>query len=251
MSVATTILLNEMRRIWMQPLVWIVLGLTFLIIALLFLVLLNNFYLDIQVKFSGNANAPGVTDSVFYPMLFWSSIIGALMMPIFTLRIITEEKIRRQDTLLTCAPIKCTTIITTKLLAIVSVAVGFALLCLIFPLTLSTMVALDWGKIAAGIIGMLLFQTSYAAICVWVATLTQNIMFTLLSCLGAFLLSFILFYSATSEQSASNLFLHISSFTHLLSPLSGLITSTDVFYFLIVTLLFSTLSIIHLRFKKD
>jgi len=173
------------------------------------------------------------------------------MMPIFTLRIITEEKIRRQDTLLTCAPIKCTTIITTKLLAIVSVAVGFALLCLIFPLTLSTMVALDWGKIAAGIIGMLLFQTSYAAICVWVATLTQNIMFTLLSCLGAFLLSFILFYSATSEQSASNLFLHISSFTHLLSPLSGLITSTDVFYFLIVTLLFSTLSIIHLRFKKD
>ena len=105
------------------------------------------------------------------------------MMPIFTLRIITEEKIRRQDILLTSSPIKCTTIIATKLLAIVSVAVAFALLNLIFPLTMSAMVTLDWGKIAAGIVGMLLFQTSYAAVCVWIATLTQNIMFTLLSCL--------------------------------------------------------------------
>jgi ABC-2 type transport system permease protein len=251
MRIAATILFNEMRRIWMQPLVWIVLGLTFIVIALLFLVLLNNFYLDIQVKFAGNDNAPGVTDSVFHPMLFWSSIIGALMMPIFTLRIVTEEKIRRQDILLTSAPIKCTTIITTKLLAIISVAAAFALLNLIFPLTMSTIVNLDWGKIAAGIIGMLLFQASYAAICVWIATLTQNIMFTLLSCLGMFLLSFILFYSATSKESASNLFLYISSFSHLLSPLSGLITSTDIFYFIIVILLFSTLSIIHLRFKKD
>ncbi len=249
--VAINILLNELRRIWMQPLVWVVLGLTFFVIALLFLVLLNNFHLDIQVKFSGNDNAPGVTDSVFYPMLFWSSIVGALMMPIFTLRVVTEEKIRRQDTLLSCAPITCTTIIATKLLAIASVAIGFALLNLIFPLTMSDIVNLDWGKIAAGIVGMLLFQVSYAAICVWIATLTQNIMFTLLSCLGVFLLSFILFYSATSEQSASNLFLHASSFSHLLSPLSGLITSVDMFYFTIVTALFSALSIIHLRFKRD
>jgi len=249
--VATHILFNEMRRIWMQPLVWIVLGLTFVVIALLFLVLLNNFYLDVQVKFAGNDNAPGVTDPVFYPMLFWNAIIGALMMPIFTLRIVTEEKIRRQDTLLTSARIKCTTIIMTKLLAIISVAMGFALLNLIFPLTLSASVNLDWGKIAAGIIGMLLFQTSYAAICIWIATLTQNIMFTLLSCLGVFLLSFILFYSATSEQNSSSLFLYISGFSHLLSPLSGLITSSDIFYFIIVTLLFSALSIIHLRFRRD
>ncbi len=198
--VAINILLNELRRIWMQPLVWVVLGLTFIVIALLFLVLLNNFHLDIQVKFSSNDNAPGVTDSVFYPMLFWSAIIGALMMPIFTLRVVTEEKIRQQHTLLSSAPIKCTTIILTKLLAITSVAVGFALLTLIFPLTMSGMVNLDWGKIAAGIVGMLLFQISYASICVWIATLTQNIMFTLLSCLGMFLLSFILFSDIRTKR---------------------------------------------------
>ena len=66
-----SILINELRRIWLQPLVWVVLGLTFLVIALLFLVFLNNFYAEIQVEFAGLENAPGVTDSVIYPMLFW------------------------------------------------------------------------------------------------------------------------------------------------------------------------------------
>lgn len=249
--VTITIILNELRRIWIQPLVWIVLGLTFIVIALLFLVLLNNFYLEVQVKLAGTENAPGVTDSVIYPMLFWSSIIGALMMPIITLRSVTEEKIRKQDILLTSSAIACSSIIISKLLAITSVAIVFAALNIIFPLILSNMVSLDWGKIFAGLLGMVLFQISFASICLWIATLTQNIMFILLSSLGVLLLSFIMFFSATSEGSTSELFLYVSSFSHLLAPLSGLITSTDIIYFLLVSIIFTSLSIIYLRYKRD
>ncbi len=249
--ITASILANEIRRIWIQPLVWVVLGVTFIIIALLFLVLLNNFYLDVQVNLAGTENAPGVTDAVIYPMLFWSTIIGALMMPVITLRTITEEKIRQQNILLTSAAISCSSVVVGKLLAIISVALAFALLNLIFPATLSNMVNLDWGKIFAGMVGMLLFQISFASICVWIATLTQNIMFILLSSFGVLLLSFILFFSATSEGSTSELFLYISSFSHVLTALSGLITSQDVIYYALVTLLFTSLSIIYLRYKRD
>ena len=249
--ITSTITFNELRRVWIQPLVWIVLGLTFIVISLLFLVLLNNFYLDVQVKFAGTENAPGVTDSVIYPMLFWSSIIGAMMMPIITLRSVTEEKIRKQNILLTSSAIACSSIVISKLLAITSVAIIWALLNLVFPITLSSMVSLDWGKIFAGILGMVLFQISFASICLWIATLTQNIMFILLSSLGVLLLSFIMFFSATSEGSTSELFLYISSFSHLLTALSGLITSTDIIYFLLVIVIFTGLSIIYLRYKRD
>ena len=245
------ITLNEIRRIWLQPLVWIVLGMTFVIIALLFLVLLNNFYSEIQVKYSGIENAPGVTDSVLYPMLFWSSIIGALMMPIFTLRLITEEKIRQQHILLASAPISCRIIVSSKLFALISVIIAFALLNMIFPAMIASNVNLDWGKIYAGIVGMMLFHISFASACLWIATLTKNLMFTLLSCLGIFLLSFVLFFSASSESSGSHLFLYLSSFTHLLPPLSGLITSQDSLYFILMTLLFTSLAIIRLRYKRD
>ena len=249
--IALTITLNEIRRIWLQPLVWVVLGITFVVIALLFLVLLNNFYSETQVKFAGLPYAPGVTDAVLYPMLFWSTIIGALMVPIFTLRLVTEEKIRQQHILLSSAPISCRLIVFSKLCALLSVVVAFALLNLIFPATIANYVNLDWGKIISGIVGMIFFQLSFAAACLWIATLTKNLMFTLLSCLGLFVLSFVLFFSGSSESSSSELFLYLSNFSHVLAPLSGLISSQDIFYFALVTILFSALAVISLRFKRE
>ena len=245
------IAINDMRRIWLQPLVWIILGITFIVIALLFLVFLSNFINEIQVKFAGLANAPGVTDSVFYPTLFWSSIIGALMMPIFTLRIITEEKIRKQQVLLSSAPIAKYVIILGKTLALVSVILVFALLNLVFPATVALTSDLDWQKILAGVIGMIFFQFSYTCVYVWVATLTQNLMFTLLGSFGFFLLSFVLFFSATSEGSTSELFLYLSGFSHMIAPLSGLITSQDILFYLIAGIAFLCLATIKLRYSEN
>lgn len=245
------ICLNEIRRIWLQPLVWVVLGITFVVIALLFLVLLNNFYSETQVKYAGLPYAPGVTDAVIYPMLFWSTLIGALMIPIFTLRLITEEKIRQQHILLSSAPVSCRIIIFSKLCALLSVILSFSLLTLAFPATIENFVDLDWGKIFSGIIGMIFFQVSFAAACVWIATLSKSLIFTLLSCLGFFIFSFVLFFSGASESSSSSLFLYLSNFSHVLAPLSGLISSQDIFYFILITLLFSALAVIQLRFKRD
>ena len=241
--------LNEMRRIWMQPLVWIVLGITFVVLALLFLVLLNNFYAEVQVKFAGVANAPGVTDSVFSPMFFWSAIIGSLMMPLFTMRIITEEKIRHQFTLLSSAPISCRLITSSKMLALISIIGMFAILNLVFPATILSFVTLDWGKIMASIFGVILFQTSFTAISLWLAVCTKNLIFSVLSSFTVLFLLFVLFISGASTED-SGLFSYLSSFSHLLPSLSGLITGQDIIYFVVVTVLFLSLTVIRLRFKR-
>ena len=246
----TAMTLNEMRRIWMQPLVWIVLGFTFIILALLFLVLLNNFYAEVQVKFAGLPNAPGVTDSVFSPMFFWSAIIGALMMPLFTMRIITEEKVRHQFTLLSSAPVSCRLITSSKMLALISVIAVFAILNLLFPLTILAFVDLDWGKISAAVFGVILFQTSFTAISLWLAACTQNLIFSVLSSFTVLFLLFVLFISGASTED-SNLFSYLSSFSHLLPSLSGLVTSQDIIYFVVVTVLFLGLTVIRLRFKRE
>ena len=242
---------NDMRRIWLQPLVWIILGLTFIVIALLFLVFLSNFINDIQVKYAGLEQAPGVTDSVFYPTLFWSSIIGALMMPIFTLRIITEEKLRKQHVLLSSSPIAKYKIIAGKTLALLSVIIAFALLNLSFPAVIALTANLDWGKILAGVVGMIFFQLSYTCVYIWVASLTQNLMFTLLASFGFFLMSFVLFFSATSKDSSSELFLYLSGFSHMLAPLSGLITSQDLLFYTIGGIAFLCLATLKLRYTQE
>ena len=248
--VFTAMTISEIRRIWMQPLVWIALGITFLILALLFLALLNNFYAEIQVKYAGLPSAPGLTDSVFSPMFFWGAIIGALMMPLFTMRIITEEKVRHQFTLLSSAPIPCHLITASKMLALMSIIFVLAALCLMFPLTIMQFAELDWGKILAALCGVVMFQIAFTAICLWLASCTQNLIFSVLSSFTVLFLLFVLFISGASSEEGS-LFTYLSSFSHLLPPLSGLIASQDIIYFVVITILFLALTIIRLRFKRE
>ena len=245
-----TITANEIRRIWLQPLVWVMLGVTFIIMALLFLVLLNNFYAEVQVKFAGLANAPGVTDSVISPMFFWAAIIGALMMPLFAMRVLTEERIRQQFVLLSSAAVSYRVITVSKMLALLSVIFAFTLLCAIFPLSIIQFVALDWGKIIAALIGMVLFQCSFAAVCLWLASTTSNLVFSVLSSLGALFLLFVLYISGASAEDSS-LFTYLSNFSHFIPTLSGLVASQDIFYFIITSALFVGLTVIRLRFKRD
>lgn len=239
-----------MRRIWLQPLVWVILGAVFVALALLFLVLLNNFYIEIQVKYAGIASAPGVTDSTITPMLFWSAFIGSAMLPIFCARITTEERLLGQHVLLSSAPVSAIAVCTGKLLALCSLVAMLALLNYIFPASIANYVDLDWGKINAGILGAALFQISFAALCLWLASYSQSIIFTVLTSYGALLFLFILYYSGSSLNSESSLFIYLSNFSHLLPMLSGLINSQDILYFVLMTILFFSLSVIRLRYSQ-
>ena len=244
------IALVEIRRLWLQPFVWITLGITFFIMSLMFLVLLNNFYAEVQVKYTGQATAPGLTDIVFAPMYFWSALIGAFMLPLFAMRSITEERVRNQFVLLSSAPLPTYVVIVSKWLALFSVVLAFSLLCLVFPLTIINFTSLDWGKIFAALIGVSLFQGSYAAICLWLSACTRNLLFAVLSSLGALFLLFVLFISGAATDDSS-MFTYISNFSHFLPALSGLISSQDIFYYLIILALFLSLATIRLRFKRD
>lgn len=246
-----TIAKNEIRRLWLQPLVWIILAMTFIIITLLFLVSLNIFFAEIQVKYAGLANAPGLTDTVISPLLFWSAIIGAMILPIFTLRIMTEEKIRKQYVLLSTAPISAFSIAAGKALGLFSIIFAFAFLILSFPLLISIHATLDWGKIIAGLIGSMLFQASFGLLCIYLASLTHNIIFSVLSNYAALLFLFMLYFSGSAYSSESTLFIYLSNFSHLLPALTGLLNSQDIFYYIIFASVFFLLSVIRIRFSES
>lgn len=239
---------NEIRRLWLQPLVWVILAATFVIITLLFLVSLNLFFTDTQVKYAGLSNAPGVTDTVIAPLLFWSAIIGTMILPIFTLRIMTEEKIRKQYVLLSTAPVSAFSIVAGKALGLFSIIAVFSLLIVSFPALVSYYVLLDWGKIMTGIIGSILFQMSFGLLCIYLASFTQNVIFSVLSNYAALLFLFMLYFSGSAYSSESTLFIYLSNFSHLLPTLTGLLDSQDIFYYLIFSATFFLLTVTRLRF---
>ena len=95
-----------------------------------------------------------------------------------------------------------------------------------------------------------MFHISFTSICLWLATCTQNLIFSVLSSFTVLFLLFVLFISGASTEEDS-LFTYVSSFSHLLPSLAGLISSQDVIYFTVITVLFISLTIIRLRFKRE
>ena len=242
-----TIFRNELRRIWNHPLVWITLSVSLLILGFLFLVLLNNFYEEIQVKYASLDRAPGLTDTVVSPLLLWSGLIACIFMPLLSMRSISEEYTQGSFTLLASAPVNASTIVLGKAMALFIVLLAYLTYVLLMPASLISFVELDWGKIAAGSLAILLFAFSFTAISIWTAAFTRSLALGVIASYGVLLILFVFYISGSSQNSDSSLFVYLSNFPHFTQMLTGIITSRDVVYFLLITVLFLSLASLQLR----
>ncbi|KAJ0345311.1 hypothetical protein COL154_013962, partial [Colletotrichum chrysophilum] len=101
---------NELYRLFLSPLAWVILALSQLILAYLFLTHID-YFVRIQSQISAIPGAPGVTEMIAMPLLDNAGMILLLMAPLITMRIIAEE--RRNDSLplLRSAPLSTTQIV--------------------------------------------------------------------------------------------------------------------------------------------
>jgi ABC-2 type transport system permease protein len=111
------------------------------------------------------------------------------------------------------------------------------------PLSLYAGTSLDSGKLAAGLLGLTLLLASFAAIGVFMSSLTEQPVVAAISTFGLLLLLWIVDWSGNSKEQVSSLFAYLSLQTHLTSFLKGLFSTTDVVYYLLLTTLFLVLGV--------
>ena len=87
-----TIAHKEFRNLFATPSTWIILGVLQFIFSWFYLARLDAF-LQVQSQLSQLANPPGVTQSVATPVLGTVAFIMMMLVPIFTMRLISEEKL--------------------------------------------------------------------------------------------------------------------------------------------------------------
>lgn len=236
-----TIAGRELRSLFMSPLAWVILGVIQLILAYLFLSQIQA-YLVLEPRLGAMQGAPGVTDLVVAPLLGDASIVLLLVAPLLTMRLISEE--RRSGTLglLLSAPVSMTEIILGKYLAIVLFLLATVGLLALMPLALLTVGALDLGKLAAGLLGLSLLLAAFAAIGLFVSTLTDQPAAAAIGTFGILLLLWIIDWAGASGQSDAVIH-YLSALHHYETLLHGLVGTTDVVYFLLIILTFLVLSI--------
>jgi len=231
---------NELYRLFLSPLAWVVLALSQLILAYLFLTHID-YFIQIQPKLATIPGAPGVTELIAIPLFNNTGIVLLLISPLITMRLIAEE--RRNDSLplLLSAPLSIYEIVLGKYLGTLGFLLILLLLISLMPLSLSVGSHLDFGLLAAGVIGLTLLLASFIAIGLYLSSLTKQPAIAAMSTFASLFLLWIIDWTEKSEY--SGLFSWLSLSHHFNSLLQGDIHSSDIAYYLIVIATFLTLTI--------
>lgn len=243
MNKALKIAFTEFKRMFNTPLAWSVLAVLLFILALMFLMLVEQFIGVVMPKTATMDNPPGVTDIVIAPLYLWAGIIMLAVMPIITMRLFAEERMNKTLTLLLSAPVSSTQIVLGKFLGILFFIILVVALLLLMPLSLSIGTELDWGKIFTSSLGLTLLLSSFAAAGLYLSALTSQPIIAAISTFGFLLFLVVLYLSGSSQNNSSELFVYLSHFSHFLPFLDGVFDTSDLVYYLLFIVGFLILTI--------
>jgi ABC-2 type transport system permease protein len=238
---------REFRSLFLSPMAWVVLAVIQVILAWSFFNSIEAFF-EIQPDLTTMKNAPGVTDLVVSPLFEVSGIILLMVMPLLTMRLISEEKRNRTISLLLSSPLSISEIVLGKYLGLLFFIVTLLFMITLMPLSLSMGTELDFAKLISGVLGLLLMLAAFSAAGLYMSSLTDNPMIAAISSFGLLLLLWII--NTNSATDGSSVLTYLSLHTHFTAMLRGMLNTRDVAYFLLFTFGFIVLTIRQLETQR-
>ncbi len=243
MSIVRTIAFTELRRMFYSPLAWSLLAIVQFIMALIFLMLVQEYIEVIQPQFSTLDKPPGVTDTIVAAVYLWAGMIMLAIVPILTMRTFAEERVNGTFTLLRSSPISMTQVVLGKYLGLMLFILMMIALISLMPVSLYVGTSLDWGKLLASVLGLILLLASFAAAGLFISSLVDQPIIAAVATFGFLLLLVVFYISGSSQSSHSELFIYLSHFGHFLSFLRGIFDTADLAYYLLFIVGFLGLTI--------
>ena len=234
---------REWRSLFLSPLAWTILGVVMFILAWLFLAQLD-LYLTLAPQIARLPEAPGVTDVVVAPLLANTGVILLLVAPLITMRAISEERRSQSLVLLLAAPVSMTRIVLGKYLGLMGFFAVLLGLLAAMLLSLSLGTHLDYGKLAAGLLGLLLLVAAFVAAGLYLSSLTDQPVIAAVATFGLLLLFWIIDWAGSAGAGGGSPVLgYLSLLNHYQSLLKGLFNTSDVLYYLLFSITFLGLTV--------
>ena len=199
----------------------------------------SGFYFFATNMYAGSADLSGVFGGLF-------TIVLLLVLPVLTMRLLSDDKRQRTDQALLTAPVSLTGIALGKFLAaLLLFAIGISI-TLVFAVIIAFQVTPDWLVIVGNYVGLLLLGGMVIAIGLFISSLTES---QFIAALGTFVVSFAMImvdslgsvFSSVKWITSVVYFISVSSrysdFT------SGVINYDNVVFFLSLQALFVFLTV--------
>lgn len=241
---------HELRRLFYSPLAWSILGLIQLILAMVFLSEVQNYLGQIQAAQVDKPGAVGVTSLIVAPLYFWAGIVLLIVMPLLTMRSFSEECQLGTLPLLLSAPISMVELVLGKYLGLLGLLVPMIIGISMMPLSLAIGTHLDWGHLAAVILGLFLLTGSFVAAGIFISSLVSEPVLAAVGSFGLLAFLWVLYLAGSAAGAGSLVFVQISNFSHFLPFLRGEFDSSAVIYYLLFTLVFLALTVLRLDSQR-
>ncbi len=229
---------KELRSYFLSPIAYVVIT--------IFLILGGYFFYNIFASFSmvsfeatqnpvlaKQYNLLNVTESVVRPLFGNMSIIMLLMMPMLTMRLLSEEKKSGTIELLLTYPVKDIEIILGKFFA--AVVIFSVMIALTFPcfILLSVLGQPEWGVIISGYVGLLLMGTAFIAFGLCASSFTENQIIAAAVSFGGLLVFYMMGYSVNfAGPKLGGVLSYISFMPHLYNFAKGVVDTADIVFYL-------------------
>lgn len=244
-----TVARAETRRIFVSPLVWAVLAVLQAVLGVFFVLYLNAYA---QTVLMSHDQYLGVSDYIGGGLYSSADVVLLLVMPLMTMRLFAEERKTGSITLLFSSPTSLIEIVLGKYLGLLSFLAAEIVLLAGMSLTLCAGTDLDLGRIAAGLLGLFLMMMAFGAAGLFVSTLTREPVIAAVTTFGLLLLLWIL--QAVSQMSNipfSGVFGYLSLIGHFENLKRGVVSTTDVIYYVLFVVFFLWLAVLRLDMERN
>lgn len=237
---------HELRRIFVSPLAWAVLAVTQAIYGYMFAGLI--------VQFSNNSqmggSSTGVSEYIASGLYGTAAIVVLLVMPLMTMRLFSEERKSQTLTLLLSSPASLTDIVLGKFLGLAGFVLAMVVLLALMPASLVPATHLDYGRLAAGLLGLFLMTLAFGAAGLFISSITREPTIAAVGSFALLLLIWLLQIPAGYDTAYAKVFDYVSLVSHFQNLMVGLFSISDVVYYLLFIALFLWLTVQRLDLER-
>ena len=232
---------RELRAYFFSPLAYVVLFFFLVVTGFIFVYLVGQL---------NNPGSPGGPPLGFFFRATWLLLL--LIVPVLTMRLISEELRSGSIEVLMTAPITEGQVIGGKFLAAL-VFYGFLWFpTFIYALNIHLYEKVDWGPVGAGYLGILLIGSFFLAIGIFASSMTRSQLLAAMITVALVFLMFLL--SLWGELTNSDLLKkaleHVNIWNHIDEFASGIVDTRRLVFYLSGTLFFLFLASRALEDKK-
>lgn len=238
MSRTLAILKKEISQYFFSPILYVAFAIYFFIVGMVFILVT---YIPSQTAIDGAISFRVDSGTVAFAMTF---ILSLLILPFFSMRLLSEEMRQGTDELLLTSPANLFEIILGKYLSSLVVLLMMIAVSLIYPLIIMQFGAIDWGILFTGYLVFFLIGGTVLAIGLFTSAMFKS---PVVAAITSLVILFILWLSDSIARSLffeqQQVIAKFSLIGRMENLKAGLLSLNDVVFYLSFIVVFFVLTI--------